>query len=146
MKKKIYIVLFSLIALLVTTTASAQKKGARYTPREENKKQTAAAGYTGALEYYASMRNNVETGEFHFQDYLDALKDVKLRGSEKSSILTWHNIGPTNQGGRVRAIIFDKNNPNVMYAGSVSGGIWKTTNSGQSWFAINDIQESLIVS
>jgi hypothetical protein len=146
MKKKIYVVLFSLIALLISTTASAQKKGARYTPREENRKQTAAAGYTGALEYYASMRNNVETGEFNYQDYINALKDVKLLGSTKASTLTWHGIGPTNQGGRVRSIIFDKTDPNVMYVGSVSGGIWKTTNAGQSWFPVNDIQESLIVS
>ncbi len=146
MKKKIYVVLFGLIALLLTATATAQKKGARYTPREESGKQTAAAGYTGALEYYASMRNNVETGEFHYEDYLNALNDVKAIGSNKSSSLTWHNIGPTNQGGRVRSIIFDKTDPDIMYVGSVSGGIWKTTNAGQSWFPVNDIQESLIVS
>ncbi len=37
--------------------------------------------------------------------------------------------------GRTRGIIVDPDDPyhNIWFAGSVGGGIWKTTNSGQSW-------------
>jgi photosystem II stability/assembly factor-like uncharacterized protein len=30
--------------------------------------------------------------------------------------------------------------PNVFYAGSVGGGVWKTTNAGRTWFAVFDSQ------
>ena len=35
-------------------------------------------------------------------------------------------IGPSNIGGRVRALLIDKTNPNLIYAGSCGGGLWKT--------------------
>ena len=43
--------------------------------------------------------------------------------------------GPGNVGGRTRALIVDPDNPsfNTWYAGASSGGIWKTTDAGQSW-------------
>lgn len=105
-----------------------------------------AQGFAGALEYYKLLRNNHETGEFHIEDYYAARQQVEQFSSQKSGALNWHSIGPTDQGGRVRALIFDRNNPEVMYAGAVSGGIWKTTNGGQSWQPIDDLMPSLIVS
>ncbi len=49
--------------------------------------------------------------------------------------LNWMERGPGNVSGRTRSIIVDPDDPyhNIWFAGSVSGGIWKTTNSGQSW-------------
>jgi photosystem II stability/assembly factor-like uncharacterized protein len=35
--------------------------------------------------------------------------------------------------GRVRAIAVHPTNPNVVYVGAASGGIWKTTDGGSSW-------------
>jgi hypothetical protein len=46
---------------------------------------------------------------------------------------TWENLGPGNIGGRTRALLIDPTNPNVMYAGGVAGGVWKTTDGGLSW-------------
>jgi photosystem II stability/assembly factor-like uncharacterized protein len=147
MKKKNYLVLIALVALLISSSSVyGQKAGkSRYVPRE-NKQQPAATGFTGALEFYKSIRNNPVTGEFHYEDYYAARKDVELFGANKTSVLNWHSIGPTDQGGRVRAILFDKNNNEVMYAGAVSGGLWKTTNGGQSWQPIDDMMQNLIVS
>ena len=42
-------------------------------------------------------------------------------------------MGPDNIGGRVRAILIDNENPNLMYAGGVSGGLWYSKNAGLSW-------------
>lgn len=47
-------------------------------------------------------------------------------------------IGPRTTGGRTRALIFDAANPNRILAGAVSGGVWESTDLGQSWSAIND--------
>ena len=43
--------------------------------------------------------------------------------------------GPANVPGRTRGLIVDPDDPDhkTWYAGGVGGGIWKTTNAGQSW-------------
>ncbi|RMF66419.1 MAG: hypothetical protein D6743_06425, partial [Calditrichaeota bacterium] len=49
--------------------------------------------------------------------------------------IQWVERGPGNVSGRTRALIVDPDDPtfNTWYAGSVGGGVWKTTNAGQSW-------------
>ena len=42
-------------------------------------------------------------------------------------------MGPDNVGGRTRAILIDKDNSNLIYAGGVSGGLWKSNNAGLTW-------------
>lgn len=147
MKKKNYLVLISFIVMILTTSSVfAQKKAQnRYVPRKD-RKEMHEKGITGAMEFYHLLRRNPETGEFHIADYYAARQQVEQFSTQKSGALNWRSIGPTDQGGRVRGLIFDKNNPEVMYAGAVSGGIWKTTNGGQSWQPIDDLMPSLIVS
>lgn len=62
--------------------------------------------------------------------------------------LTWTEMGPNDIGGRTRSLLIDKMDATskTIYAGSVSGGIFKSTNSGASWAPINDQAASLIVS
>ena len=45
----------------------------------------------------------------------------------------WIARGPNNVGGRTRAFGINKDNPNEMLAGCISGGIFKSTNGGKSW-------------
>ncbi|MCX6169618.1 MAG: T9SS type A sorting domain-containing protein [Ignavibacteriales bacterium] len=49
--------------------------------------------------------------------------------------LNWVERGPGNVSGRTRGIIVDPTDTTnkTWFAGSVSGGIWKTTNAGESW-------------
>ncbi len=42
----------------------------------------------------------------------------------------WKEIGPHNIGGRTISIAFNPQNPNTIYAGSASGGLWKTESAG----------------
>ena len=53
--------------------------------------------------------------------------------------LRWRSIGPF-RAGRVNGVAGVPGQPNVFYAGSVGGGMWKTTNSGRSWFPVFDSQ------
>lgn len=55
------------------------------------------------------------------------------RGEDVQQYGAWTHRGPANIGGRTRAIAFDVNNDATMLAGAVSGGVWKTTDSGTSW-------------
>ena len=65
---------------------------------------------------------------------------------ESSLGLNWVELGPDNFGGRTRAILLDKNNLNTIYAGGVSGGLWKSTVGGSSWDKINDLADNLAIS
>ncbi len=48
------------------------------------------------------------------------------------------NIGPGGMSGRVTAIDVVNDNPDVMYVGSASGGLWKSTSGGIKWDPIFD--------
>jgi hypothetical protein len=55
---------------------------------------------------------------------------------------SWIERGPTNVGGRTRAVIFDPNDQTneTVFAGGVSGGIWKNTNisnANSEWTRVN---------
>ncbi|GIV36214.1 MAG: hypothetical protein KatS3mg032_0593 [Cyclobacteriaceae bacterium] len=64
----------------------------------------------------------------------------KLSGARTLSgdVLEWRERGPANVPGRTRGLIVDPDDPakNTWYAGSVAGGVWKTTNGGTSWTLI----------
>src|SRR5262249_35237734 len=69
-------------------------------------------------------------------DHLASMIAAQQDSDEETRQITrssWTWIGPGNIGGRVRAMVVHPDKPNTMYLGSVSGGIWKTTNGGDSW-------------
>ena len=47
--------------------------------------------------------------------------------------LRFRDIGPAATGGRIHDLQIDPKNPAVLYAGTASGGIWKSTNNGVTW-------------
>ena len=58
----------------------------------------------------------------------------------------WQWIGPGNIGGRVRSIVIHPTEPNRMWAGSVSGGIWSSADAGATWAPVDDFMANLAVS
>ena len=69
--------------------------------------------------------------------------DVPLAGIGPGG---WTSIGPGNIGGRIRAIAIHPTTPTRVFAGSVSGGIWRTNDAGASWAPVNDFLANLSVS
>lgn len=57
----------------------------------------------------------------------------------------WTWLGPGNVGGRVREILIHPTNPNIMWTGACSGGIWKTTDGGSSWQAMDDFMSAMTI-
>ena len=47
--------------------------------------------------------------------------------------MTPRNIGPGGMSGRVTAIDVVLSNPDIMYAGTASEGLWKSTSGGIKW-------------
>lgn len=51
-------------------------------------------------------------------------------------------LGPTHCTtglGRLNSLAIDPNNPSIIYVGSSSGGVWKSTNGGSSWTNISPL-------
>jgi photosystem II stability/assembly factor-like uncharacterized protein len=53
--------------------------------------------------------------------------------------LRYRMVGP-NRGGRVTSVTGVPSQPFTFYMGVASGGVWKTTDAGQTWFPITDGQ------
>jgi hypothetical protein len=70
---------------------------------------------------------------------MQADEDVELT-SALFDHLSWRNIGPANMVGRVSDVEGVPGDPNIVYVGSASGGIWKTTDGGITWVPIFDRQ------
>jgi len=75
--------------------------------------------------------------------------DMRVAPRAVSSGLAWSPLGPRpildefwsgndDASGRVVSIAPHPVDPNVIYVASASGGIWKTTDGGQSWAALTD--------
>ena len=67
-------------------------------------------------------------------------KEAALQKAERflaktsgATLVSWTHRGPSNMGGRTRALAYDFTNPNTILAGGVSGGMWRTTNGGSAW-------------
>jgi photosystem II stability/assembly factor-like uncharacterized protein len=48
------------------------------------------------------------------------------------------SIGPAGMSGRITAIAVVRNDPRVLYLGSASGGLWKSTSAGLRWEPVFD--------
>ncbi|MFN0201249.1 MAG: PKD domain-containing protein [Bacteroidia bacterium] len=85
---------------------------------------------------------------------LDAIawkKKMEIEDSRAAiSNFTWKELGPANVSGRTRTICIDANDPTgrTIWAGSVGGGLWKTTDitaASPNWTPSNDLFENLAV-
>jgi photosystem II stability/assembly factor-like uncharacterized protein len=82
------------------------------------------------------------------REQLDIEASARVPGDATDN--NWVSRGPDNVGGRTRAIMFDPNDPTneTVFAGGVSGGLWKNTNisnPNSTWTLVN-IPENLNIS
>lgn len=100
----------------------------------------------GRDEWRVAMRG----GEISPEKILTARAEVRglverERRKRDAGVQEWEFLGPPDVGGRVRALAVHPNNANILYAGGASGGIFKSTNGGSSWFHLDDFLPSLSV-
>ncbi|MFK7775404.1 MAG: T9SS type A sorting domain-containing protein [Saprospiraceae bacterium] len=64
--------------------------------------------------------------------YADAFDEQKLKLAQRTTGLPgeWESLGPKNIGGRTLCLAFHPLDSNLIFAGSASGGLWKTTTQG----------------
>lgn len=114
-------------SLLISATFTGDDKSVA-------KKETAA-------DHISKIRNNQVTGQISPADYLKAMQQVKMQEGNRSGFeydFDWDLLGPNNVGGRTRAILFDNRDDSgkIMFAGSVTGGIFRSDDGGEKWSKI----------
>ncbi len=101
------------------------------------------------LEYYIYPRTYnspvpINAGRWSAYTALRA-ENARLALRKQALANAWTSLGPNNIGGRMRALAFDPNDPNVVYAGAASGGAWKSYDGGSSWSPLSDFLPTLAV-
>jgi photosystem II stability/assembly factor-like uncharacterized protein len=83
----------------------------------------------------------------YFSAWQKAKTEIRPAVSDKAR--SWASIGPDNIGGRVLSMAIDPSDPQVIWAGSASGGLWKSTTGGEgadAWSRVETGFPSLSVS
>lgn len=89
-------------------------------------------------EYHRSIRTNAgkDFPDYEVGDTYREFIKAKENAIEKRSIdLDFVERGPANAGGRTRGLLVDPDDPDALtwFAASVSGGVWKTEDGGDTW-------------
>jgi photosystem II stability/assembly factor-like uncharacterized protein len=61
--------------------------------------------------------------------------------TDKLKNLEFREIGPAVMGGRIDDFGVVESNPSIVYVGTASGGVWKTTNNGTTWEPVFDKED-----
>ncbi len=107
-----------------------------YSPREK-----VTQGIDGYSSYMKLLRANQVTGKVANEDVTEVMDQIKALNSSKyktSWPLNWDFRGPDNVGGRTRCLVIDKDNPQILYSGGVSGSVFKSVNQGDTWYPITN--------
>ncbi|MDD2570431.1 MAG: T9SS type A sorting domain-containing protein [Bacteroidales bacterium] len=109
-------------------------------------------------EYFWQLRINPD-GTFPepgrvYHEYQNFVENQPEDGRFKSEQTRWTELGPKTRLeyggyvglGRLNDIACHPTDTSIIYVGAPSGGVWKTTNGGRSWFPKSDNLPSLGVS
>ena len=99
--------------------------------------------------FYKPRMNEQDVFPVAFIEKQKELEYAKMSAQTKKTdtLPQWTNLGPGGVdfsadgmvphwgvvSGRVRGLAVHPTNPDIVYAGAASGGIWKTTDGGQTW-------------
>ena len=123
---KSFYLLITLFIAAVFTYISFRTNFVNINPDEDE-------GFSGAmqsLDFWTIQRaypNKYIPANAYYKAYESAPRKLS-----KSNILSpaWQEMGPQNIGGRTIAIDINPLNPNTIYAGSASGGLWRSYSGG----------------
>lgn len=104
---------------------------------------------------YMAQNRILPDGTRHDPDHVwNEYQAYVQKHSDRDNQGDWVNLGPFTvplargyQGlGRINAIAFDPADPNVIYIGAPSGGLWRSPDNGETWECLTDELPTLGVS
>ncbi len=102
------------------------------------------------IDDYFFIQRTYPDERFALMAYDHAIKQAlsewkQASGSRAGAAWNWTLEGPTNIGGRINCLAVDPADQNIIYAGSASGGVFKTVDGGNNWNPIFDDQPYLSI-
>ncbi len=97
------------------------------------KKKIKTSGAKETLELWSFERaypNDDIPSDAYTRAYEYSLSHFAKELKELNAADEWKQIGPHNIGGRTNAVAFNPQNSNTIFAGSASGGLWKSYTAG----------------
>jgi photosystem II stability/assembly factor-like uncharacterized protein len=100
------------------------------------------SGAYKALQFWTASRaypNNDISNNAQYKAFkLNRQRLNKSSQSIEDSLAGWKSMGPNNVPGRMISLAVNPQNEMTLYAGSASGGLWRTYNSltGQGWHRV----------
>jgi len=76
---------------------------------------------------------------------LDFASNATSKARTEDASTDWTHRGPFNVGGRTRALAVDVRDENIILAGGVSGGMWRSTDQGTTWTKVSTSTDLLSV-
>ncbi len=110
-------------------------------PKPDHPGEAAAFRYQSLLNEKGELDTALVSQAKEHVDAMKRLASFDAGISQES----WESLGPGNIGGRIRSFAFDPTDANRILAGSVSGGLWETTNAGGIWQPVNDFLANLAI-
>jgi Sortilin, neurotensin receptor 3, len=124
--------------------AEDDREGSEREGEEEGKEEATYAREAARWRYQQRVNERGEVpidGLVRAKEQLDAMRARRA----DAGLWSWTWLGPGNIGGRIRSILIHPTVTSRMWVGSVSGGIWRSDNSGSSWFPVDDFMANLAV-
>lgn len=145
--------------LAATLTTTAQQRSLRivgghtpeehspkeeYSEKEKKERDNPAARAAWEFERTRDPRTGALPASIRAREYAFAsslpVRYTSDKGASAQS-LVWQPMGPSNVGGRTRAVAFDVRGTGVVFAGAVTGGLWRSTDKGESWTRVTPPNE-----
>lgn len=134
--------LFIFFCLLVSGLYFYSTKSTETRVEREEEKVNTLEEKSKPSEYWEDRWSypSTESQAENFKQAVATAKKSDAKGNALKSGLSsnWRMEGPTNIGGRANCLLVDAKDNNTIYAGMATGGIFKTTDAGGSWFPIAD--------
>lgn len=89
--------------------------------------------HAGAREYWKKRIGTFDSEKDFIKSIKKARKKISMIPKRRTLGLDWKELGPDNISGRTRAILIDSENPNLIFAGGVAGGLWVSRDAGLTW-------------
>jgi photosystem II stability/assembly factor-like uncharacterized protein len=125
LKKNILIILFFFLGIGVKILLKRDVNIANFSKEIKE--------HSGSKEYWGQRIGTFDSDDRFIKSIKKARKQIARMPKRRSLGLDWSELGPDNIGGRTRAILVDKESPNLIFAGGVAGGLWFSTDAGLTW-------------
>jgi len=153
--KKLILFILSLTLITIFSTGTIAQQFTKFSDFPENVKNSKQFQRFEWFYQQRAFPYDTVSSIYANQVYYNEIQRIKKNQDLNNKLMTWYPKGPigvegtsyySNFGivsGRVKTIAVDPSDPETLYIGAASGGIWKTTDGGDTWQDIGKDLESL---